>query len=114
MRQHAIGFTAVLATILAMTNVVYADEQADKQAIMQADRAYDAAVERKDVNQIYPDYTPVYTVLEENVIWGKQPSQVNRKKLTPTQEQIEIMRYQQMIRTNNNATCMLTGFSCGF
>lgn len=205
MRQPAIAFTALLATTLAMTNVVYADEQADKQAIMEAYRAYDAAIERKDVNQVFADYAPEYTlirqngklinleqsrqetrqyfqtlrqinvnneikeiqingqtatvigirytsaiisnpknpqvpvpyssvgqyqdiwkrtpggwklisthVLNQNVAGGQQSSQVNRRKLTPAQEQIEILRYQQMIRTNNNATCMFSGFSCGF
>lgn len=204
MRQPAIAFTTLLATTLAMTNVVYADEQADKQAIMKASRAFDAAIERKDVNQAFADRAPEYTLIDRNGkltnleqnrqgwrqsfqtirqinlnneikqiqingqtatvisieyrsviisnpknpqvpvrysgvgqyqhIWkrtpggwkllntnvlqytatGQQSSQANRRKLTPAQELIKIMQYQQMMRFNNNATCMASGFSCGF
>lgn len=43
-----------------------------------------------------------------------QPSQANTRNLTPAQQLIEIERYKQMMRFNNNATCMASGFSCGF
>lgn len=66
MRQPAIAFTTLLATTLAMTNVVYADEQADKQAIMEAYRALNAAIERKDVNQLFADHAPEYTLIDRN------------------------------------------------
>jgi hypothetical protein len=204
MRQPAIAFTALLATTFAMTSVVYADEQADKQAIIEASRTLDDGLQRKNLNQAFsihaPEFTqvdmdgkvrnleqirkdtqqlfqkirqvrvireqqitingqtatevgtayqtiiwpnpnnpqvpiPVFTVFQYQSTWkrtnsgwkatnartfqsndvgGQQSSQVNRRKLTPAQEQIEIMKYQQMMRFNNNATCMMTGFSCGF
>lgn len=204
MRQPAIAFTTLLATTLMMTNVVYADEQADKQAIMEAYRAINAAIERKDVNQLFADHAPEYTLIRQNGeltnleqqrqvwrqsfqtirqikvsdeikqiqingqtatvirivytsaiisnpknpqvplpysavgqyqnIWkrtpggwkvlntnvlqytatGQQSSQANRRKLTPLQELAEIMKYQGMMRFNDNVTCMGTGFSCGF
>ena len=204
MRQPAIAFTALLATTFAMTSVVYADEQADKQAIIEATRTLDDGIQRKNLNQAFSIYAPEFTqveidgkvrnleqirkdtqqffqkirqvqtireeqitingqtatvvgtgyqtgiwpnpnnpqvpipvftvfqyqdtwkrtnsgwkatnarILQSNNFGGQQSSQVNRRKLTPAQEQIEIMRYQQMMRFNNNATCMMTGFSCGF
>ncbi|NMG21039.1 nuclear transport factor 2 family protein [Brasilonema bromeliae] len=66
MRLPAITFTTLLATTFAMTSVVYADEQADKQAIMKAYAAYNAAIERKDVNQIFADYAPEFTIIRPN------------------------------------------------
>ncbi|NMG06589.1 nuclear transport factor 2 family protein [Brasilonema sp. UFV-L1] len=65
MKQPVLAITLLAATVF-ITNVAYADEQTDKQAIIEAYRKYDAAIERKDINQTFADYAPEFTIVRLN------------------------------------------------
>jgi hypothetical protein len=136
MKHPIIGFTTLLTATLIMTSVVYADEQADKQAsadfrawqqaekqaiteaeraekqaITEAERAINAAVEPKDVNQVFADYA------------RQQPSQANRQNLTAAEQQslqeMKARNHERMLRNverqQNMFNCMNgLGSNCGY
>lgn len=112
MKQPIIGFTTLLTATLTMTSVVYADEQADKQAIMKAYGAYDAAVERKDVNQVYADHAPEFTFIDQNgkLINLERSRQMSQQFLQNTR-QINIHNEIKQIQINGQtATVIGTGY----
>ncbi len=113
MKQPIIGFTTLLTATLAMTSVVYASEQADKQAIMKAYGAMNAAVGRKDVNQMYADYAPEFTLIEQNgkLINLEQSRQMSQQFLQNTR-QINVHDEIKQIQINGQtATVMGTGYT---
>jgi ketosteroid isomerase-like protein len=112
MKQPIIAFTTLLTATLTMTGVVSADEQADKQAIMKAYGAYDAAVERKDVNQVYADHAPEYTFIEQNgkLLNLEQSRQMSQQFLQNTR-QINVHNEIKQIQINGQtATVIGTGY----
>jgi ketosteroid isomerase-like protein len=113
MRQPAIAFTTLLTATLAMTSVVYADEKADKQGIMEAYRAYDAAIERKDVNQVYADYAPEYTLIgQDGKLRNLEQSRQDTQQYFRTVRQINVHNEIKQIQINGQtATVIGTGYT---
>jgi hypothetical protein len=62
-KQPALILTTLLATTLALNTNVYADEQSDKQEIIKAYRAINTAIEQKNINQLFANYAPDFTII---------------------------------------------------
>lgn len=112
MKQPIIGFTTLLTATLAMTSVVCADEQADKQAIMKVYRASNEAVQRKDVNQVYADYAPEYTSIDQNgKLRNLEQSRQQTQQFFQTTRQINVQDEIKQIQINGQtATVMGVGY----
>jgi ketosteroid isomerase-like protein len=108
MKQPIVAFSTLLTATLAMTNVVYADEQADKQAIIKAYRTMNAAIERKDINQVYADCAPEYTSIEQN---GKLTNLEQSRQMTQqnfkTIRQINVHDEIQQIQINGQTATVI-------
>jgi len=108
MKQPIVAFSALLTATLAMTNVVYADEQADKQAIIKAYRTMNAAVERKDINQAYANHAPEYTLIGQN---GKLMNLEQSRQMTQqnfkTIRQINVHHEIQQIQINGQTATVI-------
>ncbi|MHC5773191.1 nuclear transport factor 2 family protein [Nostoc sp.] len=111
MRQPAIAFTTLLATTLAMTNVVYANEQADKQAIIESYRTLDAGIQRKNLNQAVSVYAPEFTQVEmDGKVRNLEQIRKDWQQNVPNIRQIQVMREQRIKINGQTATVVGTGY----
>ncbi|RCJ21753.1 hypothetical protein A6S26_23585 [Nostoc sp. ATCC 43529] len=109
MKQTIVAFSTLLTATLAMTNVVYADEQADKQSIIKAYRTMNAAVERKDINQAYANHAPEYTLIRQNgkLINLEQLRQMAQQNFK-TIRQINVHHEIQQIQINGQTATVIS------
>ncbi|MHC0062795.1 nuclear transport factor 2 family protein [Nostoc sp. UIC 10890] len=113
MKYPIVAFTTLLTVTLATSSVVYADEQGDKQAIIEAYRALKTAVERKDVNQVYAYYAPEYTLIRQNgKLLNLEQSRQDTQQYFQTIRQINVHDEIKQIQINGQtATVIGIGYS---
>ncbi len=111
MKQLTIAFTTLLTATLAMSNVAYADEQADKQAIIEAYHAIDTAIQNKDFNQASSFYAPEYTrVGIDGKVNNFEQLRKGMQQFLQNTRQINVMREQQIKINGQTATVVGIGY----
>lgn len=111
MKQLTIAFTTLLTATLAMSSVVSADEQTDKQAIIEAYHAIDTAIQHKDFNQASFFYAPEFTQVEmDGKVRNLEQIRKAEQQFLQNIRQINVMREQQIIINGQTATVLGTGY----
>lgn len=93
MKQPILAFTTMLTVTLAISSVANANEQTDKQALLEAYRTIEVGSQRKDFNQVFSVYAPEYT----GVSLDKKVSNLEQTRQN-TQRNLQYIRKINMIR----------------